>query len=145
MIILDTNVLSELMKTEPNERVLSWLRHKPRSTLFITTITQAEVYFGIGLLPVGKRRQQLETTIEQTFEVDFQGRILPFDSLAARRYGQIASVRRQKGLPISTADAQIAAIASIHDAIFATRNTSDFLECGLQLLNPWDPNHHVTE
>jgi hypothetical protein len=143
MIILDTNVLSELMKLEPNEQVLSWLRPKPRSTVFITTITQAEVYFGIGLLPVGKRRQQLETTIEQTFEIDFQGRILPFDSRAARCYGQIASNRRQRGQPISTADAQIAAIASVHHGVLATRNTSDFLECGLQLLNPWDPNHQA--
>lgn len=139
MIILDTNVLSELMRIEPNHQVLSWMRAKSRSALFVTTITQAEIYFGVSLLPVSKRRQELETAVEQTFEIDFQGRILSFDSAAARCYGRIASARRQRGRPISTADAQIAAIASIHHAVLVTRNISDFVGCGLQLMNPWDP------
>ncbi|MEE3716384.1 type II toxin-antitoxin system VapC family toxin [Tumidithrix elongata RA019] len=137
MIILDTNVLSEFMRGLPDPVVMAWVAQQETSELFVTTITQAEMYYGLALLPVGKRRTNLERAVRQVFEQDFQQRILQFDSAAAMEYGNLAAWRRQNGKPISQADAQIAAITSSQKAILATRNISDFCDCQLTLVNPW--------
>ncbi len=138
MIILDTNVLSEFMRAVPNPAVMNWVGQQEISELFTTTITQAEVYYGLALLPIGKRRSDMERAARLMFEQDFQDRILTFDSVAAVEYAALASLRRQLGKPITQADAQIAAIARANRAVLATRNIPDFCDCQLILVNPWD-------
>ena len=118
MIVLDTNVLSEVMRPLPTAKVLRWLATHPASRLFTTTITQAEILYGLELLPKGKRRAALESAVEAMFEEDFAGRILPFDSDAARVFPQIAASRRALGRHITQWDAQIAA-AGITDRVWA--------------------------
>jgi len=138
MLILDTNVISEPMQPRPDSRVLSWWSHQRKSgELFITTITIAEILYGIALLPKGKRRDKLMAEAEATFAEDFAGRILSFDEDAARALAEIAATRRAQGRPIADFDAQIAAITRLHRATLATRNTTDFEGCGLSLVNPW--------
>lgn len=137
MIILDTNVLSEVMRPLPTADVLRWLAAQPASRLFTTTITQAEILYGLELLPRGKRRAALESAVEAMFEEDFANRILPFDSDAARVFPPIAASRRALGRPITQSDAQIAAIARSRGAALATRNTGDFEHCGILVLDPW--------
>jgi predicted nucleic acid-binding protein len=138
VIILDTNVLSELMKAVPAVSVVSWVADQPSAALFITSITQAEILHGIMLLPEGRRRNAIETAAKAMFEVDFAGRVLPFGGDAAAPYATIVVSRRRIGRPISQFDAQIAAIARSMGADLATRNTSDFEACGVTLINPWD-------
>ena len=137
MIVLDTNVLSELMKISPSPRVLGWRKAHPATEFFITTLTQAEIYFGIELLPKGKRRSAVEEAAREIFQDDFDGRILPLDTEAAQEFARIAAARRKLGRPISQTDAQIAAIASSRGAAVATRNAGDFEHCGISVLNPW--------
>ena len=137
MIVLDTNVVSELMKREPADAVSRWVAGQPATTLYTTSITQAEILHGILLLPAGKRRGALETAAEEMFNEDFGGRVLPVGGEAARAYAQIAAQRRRSGRPISQFDAQIAAIARSARAPVATRNTSDYEGCGIKVLNPW--------
>ena len=138
MIILDTNVVSELMKATPAERVLGWIATQPASALYTTSITEAEILHGLALLPTGKRRNALESAAEAMLSEDFAGRILPFGSDAARAYARIAADRRRAGRPISHFDAQIAAIARSAGAAIATRNVTDYDRCGVKILNPWD-------
>lgn len=137
MIVLDTNVLSELLRPEPDGSIEAWLAAQQSSSIFITTVTEAEIRYGVWLLPQGKRRRELEAAITASFAEDFAGRILPFDSAAAIGYAEIASVRRAAGRPISQFDAQIAAITSSRGASLATRNIGDFQAVGLRLVNPW--------
>jgi predicted nucleic acid-binding protein len=136
VIILDTNVVSELMRENANAQVSAWTLSIAPETQFTTAITEAEVFHGIALLPKGKRRAELEAAAELIFST-FAGRILPFDSGAAREYAEIVASRSRKGRPITMADAQIGAIAKASDARLATRNTGDFSECGIGLINPW--------
>jgi toxin FitB len=136
MIVLDTNVVSELMKPSPSPTVLRWCRAHPFAELFLTTVTQAEILFGIELMPAGRRRVALDTAARETLD-DFETRILPFDSDAAREFARIAAGRRNLGRPISQTDAQIAAIARSHGAAVATRNAGDLEHCGITVLNPW--------
>ncbi len=137
MIILDTNVLSEVMKPAPSARVVRWLGKYPALRLFTTAITQAEILYGVELLPKGKRRAALQSAVEAMFAEEFAGRILPFDSEAAQAFPQIASSRRASGRPVTQFDTQIAAIAHARGAAVATRNTLDFDHCGITVLNPW--------
>jgi toxin FitB len=137
MIVIDTNVLSELLKPEPHPGVESWIRQYPLGSVFITTITEAEVLYGVALLPGGKRKEILEVSTHTLFTQIFSGRILSFDSEAARAYAKIASVRQKSGFPISQFDAQIAAITHAHSARLVTRNTVDFRDCGIEVINPW--------
>ena len=137
MIILDTNVISEAMKRTPAPQVLRWLSGRSASDLFLTTITQAEILYGVELLAKGRRRADLETAITSMFEQDFAGRILPFDGDAANEFAKIAAARRVLGRPIAQWNAQIAAIARSRGASLATRNTRDFERCGVTLINPW--------
>lgn len=138
MILLDTNVLSELMRPVPAERVLRWIATQPASSLYTTSITQAEIFHGILLLPAGRRRTGLEAAAEMMFKEDFSGRILVFDSDAAHAYARIAVQRRRAGRSISHFDAQIASIARAAGAVIATRNVRDYEGCGLKLVDPWD-------
>ena len=131
------------MKVTPSARVIQWLGQFPLPQLFTTTISEAEILYGIELLPEGKRRAALESAVETIFAEDFEGRILSFDSEAARAFGRIASGRRAAGRPVTEFDAQIAAIAFAHGAAVATRNATDFAGCGIPVLNPWSngPKH----
>jgi len=137
MTLLDTNVVSELMRAKPAPAALVWMSLQSPDDLFISTISMAEILFGIELLPKGKRRDGLLQEAEITFARDFGGRILAFDEQAARRFGSIVATRRMQGRPIGIADGQIAAIARCHQATLATRDTSDFEGCGIELINPW--------
>lgn len=135
--LLDTNVLSELLRGAPEPAVLDWFAAQPAETLFVSSVTQAEMMLGARLLPASKRRTALEAAVRATFEEDFGGRILAFDSAAVRAYVDIISKRRTAGRPISQFDAQIAAIARHHRARLATRDVGDFEGCGLVVVNPW--------
>jgi predicted nucleic acid-binding protein len=139
MIILDTNVLSELMAPSPASNVEHWLGVQPATSLYTTCITQAEILFGIRLLPKGKRRDRIETAADSLFDRVFAGRLLPFGSDAARSYARIAAERRRRGKVISALDAQIAAIARAAGASLATRNVFDFEGCGIEVVDPWAP------
>lgn len=141
MIILDTNVVSELMRPAPSDAVLRWISGQPTALLFTTTITQAEILFGLALLPEGRRRGDLVSAAERMFAEDFAGRVLPFDSAAAQAFAPIAAARRQKGRPTRAFDAQIAAIAHSRGADLATRNVADFQDCGPTVINPWEAPH----
>lgn len=139
MIVLDTNVISELMRAEPAAAVLAWVRSKPSSSLFTTTLSQAEIFYGLAILPEGKRGDALLEAGRAMFEIDFAERVLAFDRAAAIAYAQIAAARRAGGRPISQIDAQIAAIACSRGARLATRNVKDFELCGIDVIDPWTP------
>ena len=138
MIVLDTDVLSELMKSQPDKSVVRWIGKHQATSLFITTLTQAEILYGLEILPVGKRHTALKKAAKAMFELDFAGRILPFDTDAAQLFAIMAAERRKIGRPISQIDAQIAAITRSHNAALATRNVDDFEECGIEIINPWE-------
>ncbi len=138
MILLDTNVLSELMRPEPARLVTAWVASRPASSQYTTSITQAEILHGILLLPTGRRRTLLRAAAQAMFDEDFRGRVLAFGSDAALPYAQIAAERRRAGRPISHFDAQIAAIARTCGASIATRNVSDFEGCGVTVIDPWN-------
>lgn len=137
-ILLDTNVLSELLRAEPAAAVRRWFASQPASALWVSAVTQAEMMLGARIMPPGKRRAGLEKALEAMFEEDFAGRVLPFDVTAAVAYVDIVSKQRAKGRPISQFDAQIAAIARSAGASLATRNVHDFLYCAVELINPWE-------
>ena len=137
MIVLDTNVISEIWRATPSSKVIAWLRAQPDAALFVTTITEAEIFYGVALLSNGRGRRALEMVAQQMFADTFAGRILPFDSAAAREYAVVAASRRRSGRPIAEADAQIAAISRSRDALLATRNLDDFAGCTIELVDPW--------
>jgi predicted nucleic acid-binding protein len=137
MLILDTNVISETMQAAPSQRVSEWLAQQQSAELFTTTISMAEILYGIELLPPGKRRAALLAGADRMFGKVLFGRILPFDEEAARAFAQIAAARRAQGRPIAEFDAQIAAIARSRRAVLASRNAADFEGCGVRLANPW--------
>jgi predicted nucleic acid-binding protein len=138
MIILDTNVISELMRPKPSARVVVWVAKQRATELFTTSITEAEIFCGIELLAKGKRREGLLAAAEAMFGEDFAGRVFGFESETARAFSKIAARRRPLGRPISHADAQIAAIAQVRGARLATRNVADFEDCGLAVVDPWN-------
>lgn len=134
-VLLDTNVLSELMRPQPSSIVLGWFAGQEDAA---SAITQAELLLGVALLPSGKRRDAIADAVEQMFDQDFVGRCLPFDGLAAHEYAALVATRNKVGMPISTEDAQIAAIALRHGLVLATRNTKDFRKIHkLILIDPW--------
>ena len=137
MIVLDTNVLSELMRLKPSARVVAWVAQQPVVDLFTTAITEAEIFYGIELLAKGKRRDALLAAAEGIFTEDFAGRVLAFESEAAHHFARITAHRRTLGRPISHADAQIAAIARAHGAKLATGNGPDFADCNITVIDPW--------
>lgn len=137
MVILDTNVVSEMMLDSPHPTVLAWMDSRPARELFVTAVTEAEVRTGVAILPDGARRRDLAAAAERTVDRLFAGRVLPFDSAAARSYAAIASGRRAAGRPISQADCQIAAIARSRGMAVATRNVQDFSGTGIAVIDPW--------
>jgi len=137
MIVLDTNVLSELMRPQPSAQVVAWIAQQQAADLFTTAITEAEIFYGIELLAKGKRGDALLAAAEGMFTEDFAGRVLAFESDAARHFASIAAHRRALGRPVSHADAQIAAIARAHGAQLATGNGPDFADCSITVIDPW--------
>ena len=138
MIIVDTNIFSEVLKPRPSSKVAAWLAAQARSSLFTTAVTQAEILYGIEIMPRGARRTQLSEAVERIFSLELVNHIVPFDEEAARVYPQVVAARRSAGKPISQFDAMIAAIARSHRASVATRNVDDFEHCGVRVINPWD-------
>lgn len=136
MIIVDTNVVSELMRAEPSPSVLGWVSAQEPRELRITAITVAEILYGIERLPTGKRKAALRGAAVDIFS-RFAAEVLPFDAAAAAVYPEIVDLRDRQGLPISGYDAQIAAICRTHDARLATSNEKDFAGVGVDLINPW--------
>ncbi|MDX2024260.1 MAG: type II toxin-antitoxin system VapC family toxin [Deltaproteobacteria bacterium] len=137
MILLDTNVLSELVRARPDPAVAEWIAAKPISSLFTSAITQAEMLLGVALMPSGKRRAALTEAVSALFDEDMADRVLSFEASAARDFAAIVAHRRTIGRPISHADAQIAAIARSRGATVATRNTADFADCGVEVVDPF--------
>ena len=136
--LLDTNVVSELMRPQPNQKVLEWFTRHMDAGMYTSSITQAEILTGIALLPAGKRRAALAQAAEEMFNQDFTDRCLPFDAVAAIRYAAILAERTREGRPITTEDAQIAAIALASGLVVVTRNTKDFENIqDLVLDDPW--------
>ncbi|MCU1717701.1 type II toxin-antitoxin system VapC family toxin [Pseudomonas sp. 5P_3.1_Bac2] len=138
MILLDTNVLSELMKANPEPAVIAWVDAQPVSELFTSSISVAEVLYGIARMPEGKRKQSFFNLAQVMFDQDFAGRIVAFDADAAVYFASLAAGSEAKGRVVGLADGQIAAIAAVYDAQVATRNVRHFDSLGVQVINPWD-------
>lgn len=138
MIVVDTNVISEVMRPQPSPAVLSWLNAQDGNQLFITTVTLAEISYGLRILPDGQRRWQLHSRFEQFIAQAFEERVLDFTASAARSYAEIMGHRKEMGHPMSLLDGQIAGIAHAHGFTVATRNIKDFENCGLDLINPFE-------
>lgn len=138
MIVLDTNVVSELMRQAPAESVVSWVDRYPAEDVFITAVTAAELQYGVARLPDGHRKTVLATKVAELLTEDFYDQILPFGGDEAAHYARIAAWREHGGRPISTADAQIAAICRHYCAGLATRNLKDFVGLGVRVCDPWD-------
>lgn len=137
MFILDTNVASELMRPEPTAAVAKWIAERDAQDMYLTAVSEAELRYGVAILPTGKRRNTLEAAMSRWLELGFGERILPFDSAAARAYAEIAAGRRHAGRPIGEADCQIAAISRARGAVLVTRNVRDFEGTGLNVVDPW--------
>ena len=137
MIILDTNVVSEIIKPICDQNVARWFRSQTPTALFVSTITEAELLFGVECLPHGRRRDDLRVLIEKILRERFAGKVLGFDSPAAHNYARIAAAKRAAGRPIGYADCLIAGIARSRGASVATRDATGFEGCGIQVVNPW--------
>jgi predicted nucleic acid-binding protein len=137
MIVVDTNVLSEVIRPVPSSKVVRWMEARPAAGLFTTAITLGEMLYGVELVASGKRRVALQQAMETMFEDKFAGRILTFDQDAARAFADISAACRRLGRPISEMDAQVGGIARSRGAAIATRNVRDFQDCGVELIDPW--------
>jgi len=137
MIVVDTNVVSELMRSSPSELVRKWVESQPARELYTSAVTVAEVLYGIARLPEGRRQEQLRSAASEVFD-GFAEQVLAFDAAAAGHYALMVSHRERLGMPIEGFDAQIAAICRARGATLATRNVSDFRETGVEIVNPWD-------
>ena len=137
MVVLDTNVVSELMRSSPRREVRRWLDSQRTREVFVSSVTEAEIRAGVAIQPEGARRRGLADAAEHMFGNLFAGRILPFDSSAARAFAEIFAVRRASGRPLALADGQIAAIARSRGMAVATRNIGDFESTGVELVDPW--------
>ncbi|MCE2494126.1 MAG: type II toxin-antitoxin system VapC family toxin [Alphaproteobacteria bacterium] len=135
--LLDTNVVSELIRKAPDPVVEAWAAGYPLEDLFFSAIGEAELHYGAAILPVGRRRETLVLDIERMLRDAFENRVLPFDSKAARVYADIAAARRSSGRPVPPADCQIAAIARSRDMAMATRNVRDFEDIDIEVVDPW--------
>jgi predicted nucleic acid-binding protein len=141
MILLGTNVVSEPLKLSADAGVLTWIDAQLVETLFLSTISLAELRFGIAALPPGKRRDTIQTSLEQRILPSFVGRILPFDAAASEAYAVLRARARAGGKAISSADGYIAATAMTHGLVLATQDTSPFEAAGLTVINPWNTQH----
>ena len=136
-VLLDTNVVSELIRKAPDPTVEAWAANHALEELFFSAIGEAELRYGAAILPAGRRRVSLVSDIERMLSDAFDGRVLPFDSRAARAYADIAAMRRSAGRRVPPADCQIAAIARSRDMAVATRNVRDFDDVDIEIVNPW--------
>lgn len=137
-ILLDTNVISEVMRPNPSGNVINWLNNRNNTGLYISSITIAEIGYGLRILPEGHRRQLLQSRFEQFISQGFADNIITFDESAARAYAEIMGTRKEMGRPMSLPDGQIAAIAQTNFLSLATRNIADFESCGIELINPFE-------
>ena len=137
MILLDTNIVSELMRLSPHPGVKSWIANRPADSLYFSAIGEAELLYGLAVMPAGRRRDKLSSEIHAMFREDFEGRVLPFDSAAARSYAGIAAARRFASRPVAPADCQIAAIAQCRGMAVATRDIRDFENMEIDVIDPW--------
>ena len=137
MFVLDTNVVSELIRPIPEPAVVAWIAAREASRLFLTALSEAELRFGVAIMPAGARRDVVGTAIDALLREDFSGRILPFDSPAAAAYAELAASRRAAGRRAAHADAQIAAVASARGMSVVTRNVADFTGMGVEVVDPW--------
>ena len=137
MYAIDANVASELMRPTPAAAVAAWIAERNAGDLVLTAISDAELRYGVAIVPPGRRRNELEAAMTRWLEVGFGGRILPFDSASARHYADIASSRRRAGRPIGEADCQIAAICRSRGVALVTRNIRDFKDTGIEIVDPW--------
>jgi toxin FitB len=138
VIILDTNVLSALMRTRPDAEVATWLDQQPPQSVWITAITVFEAYFGIAILAPGRRRQEIERAFVKVLHEDLEGRVLDFDRASAERAATLAAERQRVGRPVDFRDTQIAGIALARHGTLATRNTKHFEDLSVPVVNPWD-------
>jgi predicted nucleic acid-binding protein len=138
MVLLDTNILSAMMRVTPVREVADWMRYQPSETLFTAAVCQAEILAGIASLPHGRRRADLEDAARGMFAEDFRGRVLPFDDDAATAYATLFAAGRNAGRPVGTIDCMLASIARVRGAPIITRNVTDFGGMGLTIINPWD-------
>ena len=145
MILLDTNVISELLRPSPEPAVVRFVATQAPESLFTAAICEAEIHYGLARLPAGRRRDDLETRVATFLATGFAARILRFDSACAALYGKIRARREAAGRPISVEDAMIAATARAYGAIIATRNLTDFRECDVDLVNPWEGSAWLAE
>ena len=137
MFVIDTNVASELMRPEPTAAVADWIAERNAQDMYLTAVSEAELLYGVAIMPTGKRRHALEAAMTRWLDLGFRERILPFDSAAARAYAEIAAERRGAGRPIGAADCQIAAISRSRGAVLVTRNVRDFEDTELSVIDPW--------
>ena len=137
MIVLDTNVVSEIMRAAPADFVVDWVDGQLATDIYLTAVTVAELLYGVARLPAGRRKADLGERIDEMLREDFENRVLPFDEAAAEHYADIVVRRERAGRPISMADAQIAATCRSHGAVLATRNVDDFADTGITIDNPW--------
>lgn len=136
-MLLDTNVISEMIRPRPEPIVSAWLDKQPPEELWTASVVIAELFSGIDMMPAGRKQNTLRAAVEGMIAEDFLGQILDFDLRSARQYGQILAIRRKMGRPIREFDAQIAAIARVHDATLITRDRNGFASCGLTVIDPW--------
>ena len=137
MFAIDTNVASELMRPEPTPAVAAWIAERDAHEMYLTAVTEAELRYGIAILPIGRRRAALEAALTRWLDQGFRERILPFDSAAARAYAEIAADRRHSGRPIGEADCQIAAKCRSRSVVLVTRNVRHFTGTGVGFVDPW--------
>ncbi|MDZ4659396.1 MAG: type II toxin-antitoxin system VapC family toxin [Bythopirellula sp.] len=137
MIVLDTNVISALMQSTPERRVVTWLNKQPSESIWTTSVNLFEILYGLHSMTKGKRREALQVAFEQAMEVDFEGRILDFDAVAAREAAMISAKLRAAGSPVEIRDVEIAGIVKARNGTLATRNTRHFGEAGIKLIDPW--------
>jgi len=138
MLVLDTNILSEMMRPEPERKIADWIVRQPSDELFTAAVCQAEILTSLAVVPNGRRRAELEEAAHAMFADDFAGRVLPFDTEAAAAYAKAFAARRQAGRPSGTSDLMLAAIARVRGASVVTRNVADFEGVGVAIVNPWD-------
>lgn len=137
MIILDTNVISEVMRPNPHYNVITWLDEKDNNELYLSAIVLAELFSGVARMPDGKRQQELKLKLVKAIQTKFDDQILSFDALSAMQYAQLMGRNQRQGKLMSVPDTQIAAICLQYGAPLATRNIKDFLHCGIELIDPW--------
>lgn len=140
MTLLDTNVISELVRAQPDPTVTAYLRSLAPETMFTAAVCEAEIQYGLARMPAGRRRDELVARVRAFFATGFQGQVLPFDSSCAALYGKIRADREAAGASVAVEDIMIAATARAHGAVIATRNLKHFAGCGVPLVNPWQPS-----